>query len=85
MPIKIRILIIHPVTPDEKLLVPESERRNFSFRQGNESPRGRDRGEIKGLRLRHTTCTPHKKNRGLTPPGRKSTSFPDGDWLWLCN
>jgi hypothetical protein len=56
------LLSFHPETSDEKLLVPEPERRNFLFRQGTQ-----------GFARRRTTCTPHKKNRRLTAPGRKST------------
>ncbi|MBA4390958.1 MAG: hypothetical protein C0399_08470 [Syntrophus sp. (in: bacteria)] len=35
---------VHPETQDVKLSVSEPERRDFSFRQGNELPREKSRG-----------------------------------------
>jgi hypothetical protein len=55
-------LVSHPETPDVKLTVSESERRFFSFRQGDQ-----------GIAQRRTICTSHKQDNRLTPAGRKRT------------
>jgi hypothetical protein len=53
---------VHPESPDEALSVSESERRDFSFRQGDQ-----------GIARRRTTCTSHKQDHRLRLPGRKRT------------
>ncbi len=59
---------VHPGTPDETLVVSDSERRSFSFWQGN-----------RWLAQRRTWVPPRG---GPTAPGRKKP-FPDGNWLCL--
>src|SRR6266545_2322017 len=56
------LISFHPETPDEKLVVSEPVRRDFFVlaRKSRDCAEAYDR-------------TPHKQDRRLTPPGRKST------------